>query len=71
MNKSKHKTGEGVKITMLIAEMENIRKRTMKDGVVKANNIKITVPEIRSGLGMAGQNILNNYSITNSQYSSN
>jgi hypothetical protein len=36
----------------------------------KANNLNINPPQMRSGFGLAGQNILGNLSVTNSQYSS-
>lgn len=57
-----------LKINTIVYPVDQ-KKRTYKEAAPKVNNLKMLTDEKRSGLGLAGQNILCSLSITNSQYS--
>ena len=57
-----------INITSIIGSLDQERRK--KEPIIKANHLRIDAGCIRSGFGLAGQNILSNLSSCQSQHSS-
>jgi len=57
-----------INVTSIIGSLDQERRK--KEPMAKANHLRIDTGGIRSGFGLAGQNILSNLSSCQSQHSS-